>query len=693
MAAGPAVLGQSQTWIVPPSVANVTAAYGAGTFSQAGLRIQEAYGPANFPATGALIITQLRYRPDAVLGGAFSATVADIRITLSTSPRAPDALSTVFAQNVGTDETVVFQGSLDLASAFSGPPGGPRDFDIVVPLQAPFLYDPGRGALLVDISNVSGAPAATVLGGQSVAGDAASRAVGSVGNPTGGLSTGVDALQLVYVPTNAPPRPTLLTRGPYLQAATRTNILVVWRTSAPTNGLVRFGLASNDLRWTAVSGAWTNEQAVTLTNLLPGTRYYYAVGAGETNFAGGPEHSFRTAPAGARPTRIWATGDFGTTGVYGNGAVAVRDAYEAWSAGRPADVWLMLGDNAYQSGTDAEFQRAVFDVYGRILRQTPAWSAIGNHEVYSADSAGHLPYLDIFRFPTGGEAGGVASGTRRYYSFDHGNIHFVSLDSESTDRSETGAMATWLRADLAANTNDWLIAFWHSPPYTKGSHDSDNDFDTAGHLKDMREIFVPILEAHGVDLVLGGHSHNYERSYLIDGHYGKSPTFNPALMLKDGGSGRPGDTGPYLKPTRGPGAHEGSLYAVVGSSGFATFATGSRHVAMHTQLLQLGSLIIDIDGNRMDAWFLRETGAIEDRFTVVKGGLLLERLQMAGGAVTASFKTLPGRTYRVECSPGVDPPAWVNVSGPLAGTGAIVNWTGPAPPGAVRHFYRVVQVD
>ena len=252
-------------------------------------------------------------------------------------------------------------------------------------------------------------------------------------------------------------------------------------------------------------------------------------------------------------------------------------------------------------------------------------------------------------------------------------------------------MATWLEADLQANTKDWLIAFWHSPPYTKGSHDSDNDLDTSGHLKNMREVFVPILEAHGVDLVLGGHSHNYERSYLIDGHYGYSHTFVPG-MLKDGGSGRPGQGGPYLKPTRGPGANQGAVYAVVGSSGFATFPTG-RHPVMHAQILQTGSLVLDIDGNRLDAKFLRETGAIEDSFTIVKGGLFIERIQIAGGQATAWFKTLAGRTYRVECAPDLGAGGWQDVSGPIPGTGAVVMWSGAVPAGAGKHFFRAVQVD
>ena len=94
-------------------------------------------------------------------------------------------------------------------------------------------------------------------------------------------------------------------------------------------------------------------------------------------------------------------------------------------------------------------------------------------------------------------------------------------------------MMTWLAADLADTTANWIVAFFHHPPYTKGSHDSDTDVE----LVEMRENALPILEQGGVDLVLTGHSHSYERSFLIDGHYGVSSTFT-AAMKKDAGSGR-----------------------------------------------------------------------------------------------------------------------------------------------------------
>ena len=86
-------------------------------------------------------------------------------------------------------------------------------------------------------------------------------------------------------------------------------------------------------------------------------------------------------------------------------------------------------------------------------------------------------------------------------------------------------MMTWLNADLADTTAQWIVAFFHHPTYTKGTHDSDRE----GRLVDMRQNFLPILEAGGVDLILTGHSHVYERSYFVDGHYGQSASFDPAV--------------------------------------------------------------------------------------------------------------------------------------------------------------------
>ncbi|MDX2185619.1 MAG: metallophosphoesterase [Opitutaceae bacterium] len=411
-----------------------------------------------------------------------------------------------------------------------------------------------------------------------------------------------------------PPEPSsgTLQRGPYLQMAAPTEITVRWRSEKESQGRVRFGTSPDVLDGLVEEPVARRDHVVTLRGLKPGTTYYYSVGSGTEVLAGDANTQFTTPPVtGTRqPVRIWALGDAGTAN---KGQRAVRDSFARWSGERFPDLVLQLGDNAYDDGLDSEFQVAMFDVYGDFLKRVPFWSCLGNHET-SQETAfiDTYPYFSIYTFPTAGECGGVPSGTEHYFSFDHGNVHIISLDSMTASRSPRGAMALWLREDLAATTADWVICIFHHPVYTKGSHDS----DTERELIEMRRTFAPILEAGGVDLVLNGHSHSYERSYLLNGHYGLSNTMQPAMKL-DPGDGRVTGDGAYRKPATGPRGNRGTVYSVAGSAG--KISGGSlNHPAHVVSLNRLGSLVIDIEGLRLDGTFLRENGEVDDIFRIEK---------------------------------------------------------------------------
>jgi hypothetical protein len=403
-----------------------------------------------------------------------------------------------------------------------------------------------------------------------------------------------------------------LTRGPYLQNGSTSAVSLRWRTSSNADSVVRFGTSPTSLTQSVSNATLKTQHELRLTGLAADTRYYYSVGTSSTTLASGADYFFVTAPNGEKPTRIWVLGDPGTAN---SGQSAVRDAYYTFTGTRHTDLWLMLGDNAYADGTDAQYQSAVFNMYAALLRKSVLWPTLGNHDGHTASSASQTgPYYDVFTLPRNAEAGGVASGTEAYYSFNYGNVHFVCLNSYDVDRTASGAMLTWLQSDLAANTKDWLIAFFHHPPYSKGSHNS----DTEGQLIDMRQNALPILESHGVDLVLAGHSHAYERSMLLDGHYGSSGTLNAGMIL-DNGSGREDGTGAYLKSAPGPVPNDGTDYAVAGASG-QTSGGSLNHPAMFVSLNVLGSMVLDIDGDRLDARYLDNTGTRRDYFTILKGG-------------------------------------------------------------------------
>ena len=400
-------------------------------------------------------------------------------------------------------------------------------------------------------------------------------------------------------------------RGPYLQQGTPTSMIVRWRTDVANVGRVAFGTAAGALTNAVDEASATTEHQVLLTGLTPNTQYFYSIGTPADVLASGPDHAFYTAPpvGSTQPTRIWLLGDAGTANA---DQAAVRNAYAAFSGSTYTDLMILLGDNAYNNGTDAEYQAAFFNMYPSFLRQTAVWSTIGNHDTASSTNPSlTIPYFQMFSLPTAGEAGGVPSGTEKYYSFDYANVHFVCLDSMTTSRSTNGAMSTWLQNDLASTTQQWIIAFWHHPPYTKGSHDS----DVESQLVEMRQNLLPYLEAGGVDLVLCGHSHSYERSFLLNGHYGLSTSLVPSMKI-DGGSGRPDGTGAYDKPG-GNAANQGAVYITAGSSG--KISGGSlNHPAMFTSLNNLGSVVLDVSGPQLDAKFLRENGTVADYFTITK---------------------------------------------------------------------------
>lgn len=442
-------------------------------------------------------------------------------------------------------------------------------------------------------------------------------------------------LAVIYVLTFGQLQAQSVVRGPYLQMQTENSITIHWRTDAATDSVVKYGISPDNLASTVTAAGLRSNHAVELTGLQPAQQYWYSVGDSIGQLAGDASYHFHTAPqaGNAADARIWVIGDSGTANA---DARAVRDAYKAWAGSKPADFWVMLGDNAYNDGTDAEYQAAVFDTYPEILRQLPLWSTLGNHDGHSADSASQSgPYYDIFNLPTAAEAGGLMSGTEAYYSFDYANIHFICLDSYETDRSTNGSMLQWLEADLAMNTQPWVIAFWHHPPYTKGSHNS----DTEGRLIDMRQNALPILEDWGVDLVLSGHSHSYERSFLLDGHYGHSSTLDPVVNVLDPGNGRAEGDGAYEKPDAVAVQNAGAVYAVAGSSGKIS-GGALNHPAMFVSINSLGSLVVDVAANRMDVVFLNQNGSVQDEFTILKTPDLEAPLITAAAAEDASHVTV-----------------------------------------------------
>ncbi len=460
-------------------------------------------------------------------------------------------------------------------------------------------------------------------------------------------------------------------RTPYLQRATDTGMHVVWRSAAPQISRVCYGTSMSSLGSTAGSGLMETDHDASIGSLTASTRYYYAVALASCSASttGTATDWFETSPApgSTGPFRLWVVGDSGTGDA---NQVAVRDAMLSDTAARAPDLFLHMGDIAYNSGTTAEFDAHFFAIYAEILRHTPVWPTLGNHEAMSSSSATETgPYYEAYSLPTDGAAGGVASGTEAYYSFDYGNAHFIVLNSQDVSRAPGSAMFTWLESDLSATDQEWQIAYFHHPPYTHGSHNSDVEIQ---HVQ-MREVALPILEAHGVDVVLGGHSHIYERSFLAHGGY-DTPTTSAGHIV-DPGDGRLDGDGPYAS---GAG---GTLYVTAGHGGAGTSGAGDHPMMFFSEVAN-GSCVVDVDGGSLTLRNIRRDGTETDHVTLVRAhGLTVlspagGSSHLAGSIVPIAWTTSDATTTMVRIEGSLDGASWFSIVDTTANDGAF-DWTTP----------------
>jgi len=155
---------------------------------------------------------------------------------------------------------------------------------------------------------------------------------------------------------------------------------------------------------------------------------------------------------------------------------------------RTGGTIFTAGDNAYPSGTAANFRDCYEPTWGRHRGRTRP--SPGNHEY---EVAGAAPYFQFF----GDRAGPAGVG---YYSYSLGAWHVLSLNSEVGIEPGSAQMA-WLRAELTSNQARCEVAYFHKPLFSSGFH---------GDQRQMQETWRTLYE-FGVDLVLAGHDHNYER--------------------------------------------------------------------------------------------------------------------------------------------------------------------------------------
>jgi hypothetical protein len=255
---------------------------------------------------------------------------------------------------------------------------------------------------------------------------------------------------------------------------------------------------------------------------------------------------------------LLAAGDIAECDAQGDEATAkILDAH-------PDAVVATLGDNAYQEGTIEDFRRCYDPSWGRHKGRTRP--ATGNHDHSTKDAAGYHDYF--------GTAGGPAD--RYYYSYDLGGWHVVVLNS---DCWRIGGCTTgdpqlrWLRDDLADHPAECTLAYWHRPPFSSGRYGDERDTER------VRPLWETVHEL-GVDVVLVGHEHSYERLASMDAAGNRDPEGVPVFIVGTGGGNlrsfggpplettevRNGDTWGVLRLTLGDGRYDFEFIPVEGAT-------------------------------------------------------------------------------------------------------------------------------
>ena len=328
-----------------------------------------------------------------------------------------------------------------------------------------------------------------------------------------GPSTFVGNLNWIRVTSALPASNATLVREPYLQQVTANSAIVVWTTRQPGAATVRYAAAGGapvtaaaqtEVFTAAETGLGFDfyQHEAPLSGLAPSTRYTYDVFMSNVDVTAGQDAFTTAPPTGTGTVRFIAFGDSGV------GSTAQRQLAVQMES-EPFDLAIHTGDVAYGTanmiggGSYAQYDDWVFGIYRSWLRSHPISPTIGNHD---EEIGLARAYRDVFVLPDNGATSAFPDHAERFYSFDYGPVHFVVLDTELafTDTNRRQAQLAWLEADLSSTSQPWRIVTVHKPPYSA----------SAAHGSDLavRQAFSPLFERYGVQLVMSGDDHNYERT-------------------------------------------------------------------------------------------------------------------------------------------------------------------------------------
>jgi len=280
-------------------------------------------------------------------------------------------------------------------------------------------------------------------------------------------------------------------KTPYLLQIQPDGVTVSWETSVPGLGYVEYGSIDRLDQVATRPQIQSTLQEVRLRGLLPDMRYFYRVHTDTPNgMLTSPVYHFRTAAGEGTPFTFLLYGDNRTNSAT-HASMVTQMLERAEQEG--ARFILNTGDLTTHGGSWDEWQDEFFEPAAPMLSYYPLYPALGNHE------GNHETWYEYFDLPN----------NESWYQFSFGDVDFFALNT-SAGMTPESLQYQWLDEALGASEAPWKIAFFHHPAFSCVPTRKPGSPVVADNI-------VPLLERHGVQLVLLGHDHLYGRSYPING--------------------------------------------------------------------------------------------------------------------------------------------------------------------------------
>lgn len=258
----------------------------------------------------------------------------------------------------------------------------------------------------------------------------------------------------------------------------------------------------------------------------------------------------------ARPYGVVFVGDFGTGD---ENEQNLASSIRSWVSTRPFDALVTLGDNVYDEGDPSRFDAVWTRPFGWVRDSgVPVIASLGNHDV---ETQGGAPEIALFDMPG------------RWYEHRIGPMDFFVIDANDPDQN---GQTQWLSEALGSSRAPWQVLVFHQPAFSCGKH---------GSTPEVQDELLPVVEGKGVDLVVNGHDHDYQRFAPIGG---------TTYVVSGGGAASLYGVGDCPEGTPRPAAWNDDIHQFLHLSATST---------------QIRGMAVSVHGEVLDT-FLLDTGSV-----------------------------------------------------------------------------------